>query len=131
MKPKELIETTMNAWMSGDDGAFWKLLAEDVEYEVIGSTKASGQYRGRREFFDGALKPMADLLSVGARPIVFDLVVEGNRVVLMWEGRGVMKNGADYHNSYCWVLTVADQRIQHIKAYLDTALVNALFDQGN
>ena len=129
MNAKELIENAMHAWSSGNDRAFWELLAEDVHYEVIGSTPASGTYEGREAFFNGALRPMGALLAEGARPVHFDIIAEGSRVVLMWEGEGVMNNGQPYHNSYCWVMEVADGAIKHVKAYLDTALVEALFSQ--
>lgn len=73
---------------------------------------------------------MGALLSVGAYPVEYDLICEGSRVVLMWSGRGVMLNGDPYHQSYCWVVEIADDRIVKVKAYLDTALVEALFNQG-
>ena len=83
-----------------------------------------------KAFFDAALKPMGALLAQGARPIRYDIVSEGSRVVLMWDGEGEMNNGEPYHNSYCWVLEVAEGQITRIKAYLDTALVDALFAQA-
>ena len=127
---RRIVEDAMDAWMAGDDKAFWRLVAEDVQYDVIGTTPVSGHYDGRREFFEKALFPMSALLAQGARPVEYDIVAEGPRVVLMWTGVGTMKNGAPYDNSYCWVLTVVDREISAIKAYLDTELVSALFAQG-
>ena len=124
-----LIKDAVRAWAGGDDGAFWRLLAEDVQYTVIGSTRVSGSYNGRRAFFEGALRPMGALLSVGARPAEYEIIAAGSRVVLMWSGKGTMLNGAPYDNSYSWVMDVRDGRVQRIKAYLDTALVEALFNQ--
>ena len=129
MDARELIETAVCAWAGGDDGAFWRLLADDVQYSVIGATPVSGNYDGRRAFFDGALRPMGSLLAVGSRPLEYDIVAEGSRVVLMWRGEGVMNNGDPYHQSYCWVLDVRDGLVRRIKAYLDTELVTALFNQ--
>lgn len=129
MDARELIETAVCAWAGGDDGAFWRLLADDVQYSVIGTTPVSGNYDGRRAFFDGALRPMGSLLAVGSRPLEYDIVAEGSRVVLMWRGEGVMNNGDPYHQSYCWVLDVRDGLVRRIKAYLDTELVTALFNQ--
>ena len=129
MRPRELVKGAVNSWMAGDHGAFWRLLHPDVVYSVIGTTAVSGTFEGRRAFIDEALMPMGRLLAVGARPVSFETIAEGDRVVLMWSGRGVMANGAPYDNDYCWVITVADDRIVGIRAYLDTALVDALFDQ--
>ena len=72
---------------------------------------------------------MAELLAEGARPVSYDIVAEGDRVVLMWSGRGTMRNGAPYDNEYCWLLDLDDGRIRRVKAYLDTELVTALFRQ--
>jgi ketosteroid isomerase-like protein len=124
------VSEAVAAWAAGDDGAFWRLLHPDVHYTVIGSTPVSGTYTSREDFFQRALFPMGALLAEGARPVEVDIVAEGPRVVLMWSGRGRMSNGAPYDNSYCWVLDVEDGRIRRIKAYLDTALVNDLFDQA-
>ena len=129
MEPRAVIEEAVRAWAAGEDGAFWRLLAEDVQYSVIGSTRASGSYNGRKAFFEGALRPMGALLAVGARPVEYDIIAEGSRVVLMWSGKGTMLNGAPYDNSYCWVLDVHEGRVVRIKAYLDTELVTALFNQ--
>ena len=43
---------------------------------------------------------------------------------------GATKNGAQYNNSYCWILTLQEGAIKAIKAYLDTELVSALFAQS-
>ena len=129
MDERAVIEEAVGAWAAGDDSAFWRLLAEDVRYSVIGTTRVSGSYDGRRAFFEGALRPMGALLAVGARPTEYEIISDGLRVVLMWSGEGVMLNGAPYNNSYCWVLDVRDGRVQRIKAYLDTALVEAVFRQ--
>ncbi len=130
MEPKALIENAVAAWQAGDDNAFWNLLADDVRYEVIGTTPASGVYQSKNEFFRNALIPMGKLLAQGARPVAYDMITEGNRVVFMWTGEGVMQNGNPYNNSYCWVIEVAGNRISKLKAYLDTALVDNLFNQS-
>ena len=75
------------------------------------------------------MAPMGALLAKGTRPLEFDIIAEGRRVVLMWRGEGVMRNGAPYNQSYCWVMDVQDGQIRRIKAYLDTELVSALFNQ--
>lgn len=130
MSERQLIEDAVRAWVDGDEKAFWLLLAEDVEYSVIGSTRVSGIYKGRKAFFEGALFPMSALMAESPRPVDIDIIAEGERVVLMWTGEGgVMKNGAPYNNSYCWVLEVRSGQIRRVKAYLDTELVTALFSQ--
>jgi ketosteroid isomerase-like protein len=73
---------------------------------------------------------MGALLAQGTRPLHYELIAEGPRVVLLWRGEGVMRNGAPYHQSYCWVMDVRDGLITRLRAYLDTELVSALFDQG-
>lgn len=125
--PRRLVHDAVGAWAAGDDAAFWRLLHRDVHYTVIGTTPVSGTYHSREDFYRDALAPMAALLARNARPVDFDIVAEGSRVVLMWTGRGTMHDGTPYDNQYCWVLDIEDERVVAVKAYLDTALVNDLF----
>ena len=68
MDERTVIDDAVRAWAGGDDGAFWRLLAEDVEYSVIGTTPVSGAYHGHGAFSEGPLRPMGALLARGPRP---------------------------------------------------------------
>ena len=44
-----------------------------------------------------------------------------------WHGRATSIADRPYANDYCWVISVAEDRIVEVNAYLDGALVEELF----
>ena len=53
---KKLIQDAFTAWARGDGTAFFKLLAEDVRWTVIGSTPVSRTYTSREAFVEWMVK---------------------------------------------------------------------------
>jgi uncharacterized protein (TIGR02246 family) len=124
---KKLIQDAFTAWARGDGTAFFKLLAEDVRWTVIGSTPVSRTYASREAFVEGAAKPLTEKLAGPIVPTVRDIIAEGDKVVLQWEGRSSGKNGTIYHQTYCWVMRMADGKVREGTAYLDTELITQLW----
>jgi ketosteroid isomerase-like protein len=48
---KKLIRQAFAKWAGGDADAVFKLLADDVRWTVIGSTRVSRSYQSKREFW--------------------------------------------------------------------------------
>jgi ketosteroid isomerase-like protein len=55
------------------------------------------------------------------------MTAEDDRVVIEAKGRARSKSGADYNNDYCIVITVAHNKIRHVREYLDSELVTSVF----
>ena len=124
---KRLIQDVFAAWAGGDDGAFFDVLADDVQWTVIGTGPVSRTYTSRQAFLDGAAKPLSAKLAGPIVPTVVNVIAEGDTVVLQWEGKAKAKTGEPYNNSYCWVMRVADGKVREGTAYIDTALVADLW----
>ena len=124
---KKLIQAAFDAWADGDGAAFFNILAEDVQWTVIGSGPVSQAYTSRQAFLDGAAKPLNAKLAEPIQPTVVNIIAEGDQVVLQWEGTATAKSGKPYNNSYCWVMRVADGKVREGTAYIDTALVADLW----
>ena len=124
---KKLIQDAFTAWARGDSNAFFNLLAEDVHWTVIGSTPVSRTYPSRDAFVEGAAKPLTAKLAGPIVPTVRDIIAEGDKVVLQWEGRSSGKNGTIYHQTYCWVMRMADGKVREGTAYLDTELITQIW----
>lgn len=124
---KKLIQDAFTAWARGDGMAFFKLLAEDVRWTVIGSTPVSRTYSSRDAFVEGAVKPLTGKLAGPIVPTVRDLIAEGDKVVLQWEGRSSGKNGTIYHQTYCWVMRMEGGKVREGTAYLDTELITQIW----
>ena len=67
---KKLIQQAFAKWAGGDGDAVYKLLADDVQWTVIGSTRVSRSYQSKREFLEGAVQPLTARL---ATPIASSL----------------------------------------------------------
>jgi ketosteroid isomerase-like protein len=124
---RKLITDAFAAWARGDGNAFFNLLAEDVRWTVIGGTPVSRTYPGRAAFVEGAVKPLTAKLAGPIVPTVRDIIAEGDKLVLQWDGRSSGKNGAIYHQTYCWVMRFENGKVREGVAYLDTALIDQLW----
>ena len=64
---KKLVQDAFAAWARGEGNAVFNLLADDVHWTVIGSTPVSRTYFSKREFVEGAVKPLGEILvGIGA-----------------------------------------------------------------
>jgi ketosteroid isomerase-like protein len=124
---KRAVQDAFAAWSRGDGGAFFKLLADDVRWTVIGSTPVSRTYVSRQAFLEGAVRPLGEKISGAIQPTVRDVIAEGDKVVVQWDGRAVGKNGTLYNQTYCWVMRVENGVVREGTAYLDTELITQLW----
>ena len=123
---KKMVQDMMAAWARGQ-GGFLDLLADDVHWTVIGSTAVSRTYTSKQAFIDGAVKPLGEKISDGIKPTLRDVIAEGDKVVLQWDGRAVGKNGTLYNQTYCWVMRLEGGKVREGTAYLDTELITQLW----
>ena len=124
---KQLIKEAFAAWEHGDYEPFFKVVAEDVQWTVIGSTAISGTFSGKRAFLDGAVVPMHEQLAEPIAATVVNVFGDGDHVILQWNGTSVGKNGQPYEQMYCWVMRLSGGLIVEVTAYLDTGLVADMF----
>ena len=123
---RELVRSSFAAWERGDTRPFFAIVADDVQWTVIGSTSISGTYSGKQAFFDGASTVLFDRLAEPITAKVRNVLADGDHVVLTWEGSSRGKNGTPYEQTYCWVMRLDGGRVVEVTAYLDTELVSAV-----
>jgi uncharacterized protein (TIGR02246 family) len=124
---KQLVQDAFAGWARGDGAAFFNLLADDVRWTVIGSTPVSRTYTSKRAFQEGAVQPLGTKLATAIQPTVRDVIAEGDKVALQWEGRATAKNGTIYHQTYCWVMRFEGGKVREGTAYLDTELISQIW----
>jgi ketosteroid isomerase-like protein len=108
---------------AGDADAAFALFAEDVVYDLKGSTPVSGVYRGLDEIVERFFVPWRKQIDGDLVVEIDELIGEGERVVAL--GRGVAKTiyGLPYNNDYAFAFTVKGGKITAVAEFLDTALV--------
>jgi uncharacterized protein len=124
---KKLIQQAFAKWAGGDAYAVFKLLADDVQWTVIGSTRVSRSYQSKREFLEGAVQPLTARLATPIKPSVLDVIADGDKVAVQWDGRASAKNGKPYNQRYCWVMRLENGSVREGIAYLDTELISQLW----
>lgn len=124
---KQIIQEAFTKWSQGDGSAFFALLADDVHWTVIGSTPVSRTFTSKKAFQEGAVQPLTAKLTGAIMPTVRDIIAEGDKIALQWEGRSTGKNGTIYHQTYCWVMRVEGGKVREGTAYLDTELIAQLW----
>ena len=108
--------------------AMFAMMAEDVRWTIMGTTKYSHTMNGKQEILDKLLKPITAELETMGTSIDDNIIAEGDFVVLQQHATGrKTKTGKPYNNQYCLVYKVIDGKIKEITEYLDTELVTAAF----
>ena len=103
------------------------LLADDVTWTNIGSTKFSGTYVGKQALAEDLLGPLFGQLKSGIASRVERLTAEGDIVVAETTGTAETADGRPYNNTYCQVMRIRDGQIAEVKEYMDTALIDSVF----
>ncbi|MFN0089742.1 MAG: nuclear transport factor 2 family protein [Acidimicrobiales bacterium] len=123
---RDLVRQAFTAWEQGDSRPFFRMVADDVRWTVIGTTPLSGAHEGKRAFL-AATAPFAERLAGPIKAKIVDVLDAGDKVVLQWEGSAEGTNGRPYRQTYCWVMRLDGDQVAEVTAYLDTEMVNAMF----
>lgn len=120
---QRLIADAFAAWEAGDAQAVFKLMADGLQWTIIGTTEMSGTYTSRREFLDMVNSKLMPRLAGPLRPTVERIFADGTTVVAQFSSVAPTHAGPEYRQAYCWVMEVNGSAIQRGTAYLDTALI--------
>jgi ketosteroid isomerase-like protein len=115
---------------SGDGAAFFAEVADDVDWTVEGTHPLAGHYRSKAEFQAHTFAKLAKVLPNGAELHVTGVIASGDWAVVELQSMATAKNGLRFDNRYCWVIRFAGGKIVEVRAYLDSALVQRLFDEN-
>ncbi len=124
---KQVVLDFYQAGARGDMDACFALLADDVTWTNIGSTKFSGTYIGKQALAENLLGPLFAELKAGISSQIEQLTAEGDIVVAQTSGTAETRDGTPYNNTYCQVIRIRDGQIAAVKEYMDTALIDSVF----
>ena len=124
---KQVVVDFYEAGARGDMDACFALLADDVTWTNIGSTKFSGTYAGKQALAEDLLGPLFGQLKAGITSHIEQLTAEGDTVVAQTSGTAETVDGVPYNNTYCQVIHIRDGQIARVMEYMDTALIDSVF----
>lgn len=124
---KQVVIDFYDAGARGDMDTCFALLADDIIWTNIGSTKFSGTCRGKQELGENLLGPLFGQLKAGISSKIERLTAESDIVVAQTSGNAETLDGIPYNNTYCQVIRIHDGKIAEVTEYMDTALINSVF----
>ena len=127
---KQVVLDFYDAGARGDMDACFALLADDVTWTNIGSTKFSGTYIGKQAIAEDLLGPLFSRLKAGISSQIERLTAEDDIVVAQTSGTAETTDGKPYNNTYCQVIRIQNGQIVAVKEYMDTALIDSVFGAG-
>ncbi|KIW69513.1 hypothetical protein PV04_05386 [Phialophora macrospora] len=116
------------------------LIADDVDWTIMGHSPMSRQYSGKQDFVDNTLKVLRErVLTEPLRLEVGDVVgaldgegddIHGEVAVELRAIAAVCKNGLSYDMAYVWMCKFQKGKIVRVRAYLDTDLLRRAMEQN-
>ena len=124
---KQLIQNMFAELSKGNAEAFLGNMADDVEFTLIGSTRYSGTFNGKKELIEKLLTPLSTQLESGITITPSNFIADGDFVAMQAKGKSTTKSGKPYDNTYCQGFQVVNGKVQRVTEYLDTELVTEAF----
>lgn len=126
----EYVREIFRGLENGDGASFFKHVAEDVDWTVMGTHPLAGHYRSKSDLVGGTFAKLGKVLPQGAQLDVEHIQVTENQAVVELRSFATAKNGMRFDNRYCWVCIFKNKIIREVRAYLDSAMVDRLFAEN-
>ncbi|HYP85300.1 nuclear transport factor 2 family protein [Variovorax sp.] len=110
--------------------SFFTHVAEDVDWTVHGTHPLAGHYRSRSEFIAATFARITKVLRGGTQLRVVNVMTDGTLATVEMQSMATAANGMRFDNRYCWVVRIENDKIVQVRAYLDSALIQRLFDEN-
>jgi hypothetical protein len=127
---KQLVLDAYACLGRGEPEGFFDRLTDDVKWTFFGSHRYAGTFNGKDEIISGLFESLGELLEGPIKVHMRQVIAEGDTVVIEAKGEARGKNGKDYNNDYCIVVTVRDGKIAEMREHLDSELVTDVFGRG-
>jgi uncharacterized protein len=124
---KQIVQAFYDASNQGDMDRCLALMADDIIWNNIGSTRYSGTYAGKDSLMANLLGQLFSQLKAGIAATLDNVIAEGDFVVVQLRGQAETIEGRQYNNTYCHVFRIRNGKIVEMTEYCDTALVNIVF----
>lgn len=118
---RRLVTEAFDQWQAGTGGLFETLLSPDVVWTIKGSQPSAGDYIGRDDFIERAVRPFVARLAKPLTPTSKQIWADGDTVVVNFDAEGLARDGLPYRNSYVWILRMHKGLAVEVTAFLDLA----------
>jgi uncharacterized protein len=128
---REIIRRAFDAWRRGA-APITDVFAPEMVWRIEGHSAASKEYGSKQQFIDEVLTPFGDRFTVSEpfRPVTIrGVFADDDTVIVIWDGRGIARNGRPYENSHAWIMKLADGLVIDGTAFYDSISFNDLWDR--
>jgi uncharacterized protein len=122
---KKLVQHIFAELANGNAQPLLDGMTDDFRFVVIGSTKWSRAYEGRRAVIDELFTPLMAAIDGRLKNTPTRFIADGDYVVVEARGNNRTRRGMEYNNAYCNVLRLEGGRLKEWTEYSDTQLVAA------
>lgn len=123
---KQLLQAIFAETAKGNGRPLVAAMSEDVTWTIIGSTKWSKTYHGRKAVLSELLGPLNAQLVNGNTITAHRFMAEDDQVVVEARGHNTTKTGKAYRNTYCWIFRLNQGKVIDLVEYTDTALIESV-----
>jgi uncharacterized protein len=123
MSNETAIRKSFEAWGKGA-GSPYDLLADDVEWTIVGHSVASRVYTSRDDFISNVIRPFGARMATPFVPTIKNLYNDGDTVIVLFDATGTAGDGKPYTNTYAWFLKFKDGKIVKATAFFDSIAFN-------
>ena len=126
---RRTIRRAFDAWKEGA-APIADAFAPDLVWRIEGHSLASKEYASKQQFIQEVLAPFGARFSEADpfRPVTIrGIYADGDTVIVLWDGRGIAKDGQAYENSYVWIMRMRDDKVVDGTAFYDSISFNDLW----
>jgi len=129
---KQFVEKLFKNLENGHQEEFFSQVSPNVLWEVMGTHPLAGVYHGKQEFLDHTFVRLKKLLKGGPVLKVSNILITEDTTIAIVEmiQLSYSINDKPFNNTYCWIVKFENEIIVHVRAYLDSALVQALVNEN-
>jgi ketosteroid isomerase-like protein len=110
--------------------AFFKQVADNVHWTVMGTHPLAGVYHTKKDFLN-ATKKLHEVLHKKRIMNVTHIYVDGMHAIVEMNLSATAKNGQPFYNIYCWVMTFDEnKKIIEVRAYIDSVAVQRVITEN-
>ena len=121
---KDVLEHAFAETAKGNGRPFIDMLADDIEWEIIGSTDWSRIFQGKSSVVADLLRPLGNQFDGPNKVEATRFIADGNVVAVEGRNLSTTKRGDAYPNRYCWIFEMRGDRAVKVIEYCDTALID-------
>jgi|SRR5437660_8544948 len=126
---KQLVQNIFAEMAQGNSRPLVESMADDFCWTVTGSNRWAGKYQGKQNVLNGLLAELRSRIDGRIKTIGHRFIAEGDFVVVEARGNNTTKTGVPYNNSYCFVIRLAEGKLQEIIEYMDTEMVSKVLGE--